>query len=118
MGAAQTQKIRNRYARLRSVGCVCCRLNLVQGQGREATGQGTEIHHLNENGQPGQARRGDEFTIPLCIWHHRGVGYRSDDQRFGPSWARGTRPFREVYGSDDDLLGFANRLIQSDEVSA
>lgn len=116
MGAAQTQKIRDRYARLRAIGCVCCRLNLLGGL--QATGQGTEIHHLNENGQPGQARRGDGFTIPLCIWHHRGVGYRSDVQMYGPSWARGTRPFREVYGSDDDLLGFANRLIEHSEVTA
>lgn len=116
MGAPQKSQVRERFARLREVGCVCCRLNLVQG--REATGQGTEIHHLNGGGQPGQARRGDLFTIPLCIWHHRGVGLRADADRFGPSWARGTKPFREVYGSDDELLAFANRLIQSDEVAA
>lgn len=109
MGAPQKRATAERYARLRLIGCLCCRLNQLQG--RAVTGQWPEIHHLNAGGQPGSARRGDRFTIPLCAWHHRGVGPTRNTDAYGPSFARGTKPFREVYGSDDDLLALADRLI-------
>ena len=63
-------------------------------------------------------RRGDEFTVPLCEWHHRSVALRfgnakSAETLLGPSLALNPRRFREVFGSDDDLLAEANRLIQA-----
>lgn len=70
-----------------------------------------EIHHLNEGGHAGQKRRGDEFTIGLCSWHHRGIkSFLSGT--LGPSLALNSREFRECFGSDDQLLEEQNKLIE------
>jgi len=98
-----------RFDALRSIGCVCCRQ--AESAGFLPTMFPVEIHHLNGGGHHGQKRRGDEFTIPLCTWHHRGQGpTREYTDLFGPSWAKGSKPFRAVYGTDDELLALANRL--------
>lgn len=94
-----------RFAALRNLGCLTC----------PGCGQ-VEIHHLNKGGHAGQERRGDEFTIPLGKWAHRGeprFGYTASEmeQEFGPSLARQSKAFREKYGDDDFLLAKANRLI-------
>jgi hypothetical protein len=83
-----------------------------------------EIHHLNLGGHAGQKRRGDEFTIPLCKWHHqahRMNGFTSEWHylHLGPSLAKHSREFREKYGLDDELLAKVNDLIrQTDEIAA
>lgn len=69
----------------------------------------TEAHHLNEGGHAGQKRRGDEYQIPLCQWHHRGVAPRGMTRDvmthlYGPSLALDSKQFRFSYGRDDDLL--------------
>lgn len=110
----------NRCEALREVGCLCCRQNL-KGYRYRATGFGVpEIHHLNEDGKAGNERRGDEYTIPLCPYHHRGVmppdartlGLSSTVDalayRYGPSLAHGGPMFRVVYGPDSRLLDEAN----------
>lgn len=101
-----------RFEALRLAGCLCCRLAgpLLR------TAMRVEIHHLNEGGLHGGKRRGDEFTIPLCEWHHRGVlktamNRESMTRVYGPSWAGGSKPFRAHYASDDSLLSYANKLI-------
>jgi hypothetical protein len=81
-----------------------------------------EIHHLNDGGLHGGKRRGDDFTIPLCTWHHRGVqlpGLSRDAMTtiHGPSWAGGSKPFRAFFGSDDSLLSLANKLIEHMEAA-
>ncbi len=92
-----------------AVGCVCCALNLALGFRPSLFP--VEIHHLNGGGHHGQKRRGDEFTIPLCTWHHRGLGPAAKlRDAYGPSWAKGSRPFRATYGTDNELLELANRL--------
>lgn len=73
----------------------------------------TEIHHLNGGGKAGQKRRGDEFTIPLGTWAHRGIplaGWTAKQMEaaYGPSLARTSKKFRECYGSDEVLLIRAN----------
>jgi hypothetical protein len=101
----------HRFRRLKELGCIACwyeRLARPPGP--------PEIHHLNLGGKAGQKRRGDEFTIPLCAWHHQGrllPGRTSIDMfaLFGPSLARQSRAFRERYGTDDELLSLVNRRI-------
>lgn len=100
-----------RFDKLRELGCVCCLLN--EDIGLERVCEHAEVHHLNGGGHHGQPRRGDEFTIPLGPWHHRGIGTATDlTQRGGPSWAKGSKPFRAVYGTDDELLALVNSLIE------
>jgi len=100
-----------RFAKLHALGCICCAMN--EDIGRERVCDYAEIHHLNGGGHHGQKRRGDEYTIPLGPWHHRGIGNAADlTKRGGPSWAKGSKPFREVYGTDAELLALVNELIE------
>jgi hypothetical protein len=102
-----------RFSRLKAMSCLACWLD------RMARPCGpTEIHHLNEGGKAGQKRRGDEFTIPLGPWHHRGqppgtLKARDMALMFGPSLARQSRAFRERYGSDDELLRLTDRRVDA-----
>lgn len=91
-----------RYRRLSALGCVACRKNGRYSQ--------AEIHHLNTGGHAGHKRRGWEYTIPLCPAHHRGIMWREVDH--GPSLAMQPRRFREVFGSDDELLEATNKLLE------
>ena len=106
----------HRFRRLREMGCIACWM-------RGDLGVPPEIHHLNFDGKAGQKRRGDEFTIPLCRWHHQGdrglyqtAGAARAD--IGPSLKLHSRAFRETYGSDDSLLAKVNGIIfQLDELA-
>lgn len=65
----------------------------------------------------GHKRRGDEYTIPLSSWHHRGVllpGHTASSMRllYGPSLALHSKAFRQRYGRDDELLDKVNDLIR------
>jgi hypothetical protein len=95
-----------RFERLKAMPCLVC-----PGCGP------TEIHHLNLGGKAGQKRRGDEFTIPLGAWAHRGVippGVSGGAMEilYGPSLARGSRRFREAFGTDEELLAKTNKLLE------
>jgi hypothetical protein len=96
----------HRFRRLKEMGCAACFREGIQDVP-------AEIHHLNGGGHAGQKRRGDEFTVPLCIWHHRGVLSQNVmwAQPPGPSLARHSREFRQRYGRDDALLARVNRRI-------
>lgn len=100
----------DRYEALRSIGCIACRI-----EGQTDCGP-VEIHHLNLGGYAGQKRRGDDYTIPLGKWHHRGVSHWNlhssvMEQHFGPSLARQSSEFRQRYGTDDELLERVNRMV-------
>ena len=82
----------------RLVGCICCYM-----LGYPETPY--DVQHLLSGG----VRRGHMATIPLCPAHHRGVGY-SPSIHFA-SVARNPRTFREIFGSDDELLVLTDRLI-------
>lgn len=105
----------HRFRRLKEMGCLCCWM-------RGYMNVHPEIHHLNLGGHAGQKRRGDEFTIPLCRWHHQGhveIGRTSTDtaRYLGPS-LKASRQFREAFGTDDTLLAKTNDLIrQMDELA-
>lgn len=100
-----TKAERERFDALRLIGCLCCR-------SRGAWTLPAEIHHLLS----GNRRRGHEFTIPLCPWHHRGKVFRGMTARemtedFGPSLALGSKPFHAAFGSDEELLAAVNELL-------
>jgi len=100
-----------RFSILKSLGCVACKIYGFH------TDQ-VDIHHLNECGQAGRKRRGDEFTIPLCKWHHvgrvpNGMISRAAGALFGPSLAKESKRFREIFGTDDQLLEYTNVYVES-----
>lgn len=87
--------------------CIACTIENCSQPNR------TEEHHLNLDGKAGQPRRGDEYSIPLCSWHHRGETVHKLNQGqmrvcCGPSLAVESKEFRRIYGSDDVLLGLTN----------
>lgn len=92
-----------RYRALRRIGCIAC---IIEGNGVWCGPP--EVHHLNSFGHAGMKRRGDEFTICLGSWHHRGVAPRGMTRDvmthlYGPSLALDSKQFRFSYGRDDDL---------------
>lgn len=92
-----------RTSSIHALPCVACVIERCKQPNR------TEEHHLNLDGKAGQVRRGDEYSIPLCGWHHRGEAPREYTKThagliFGPSLALSSRLFRQHYGSDDSLL--------------
>lgn len=93
-----------RFGRIREIGCLACRQLGWYGA--------PDVHHLNLGEHAGQVRRGDEYTIGLCPWHHRGIGKFVD---IGPSLAKEPVKFRQRFGSDDELLAKQNELIAEAE---
>ena len=71
------------------------------------------IHHLTS----GFRRRGHQYTVPLCVWHHQGDSEGYGRQKImgmlGPSFAHGRRHFEETYGNDDTLLAVTNLILAS-----
>jgi hypothetical protein len=102
-----------RFQELRYIGCIAC---LIEGNGIRC-GE-VEIHHLNEGSQKGAARRGDDETIGLGRWHHRGIckpGMSVDDmtKTYGPSWYHDKEQFEFVYKGDEHMLALVNLKRES-----
>lgn len=90
------------------MGCLCCkRMGFLRWP--------VEIHHLNLGGKAGQKRLGDEYTIPLCRWHHQADSGRMSateaTKMLGPT-LKDSRAFRRIYGSDEKLLAEANAWLE------
>ena len=103
---APTKAQEARFAAIKEHGCIAC---AIKGMARYA-----EIHHLTVGGKHGQKRRGHDYTVGLCPWHHRGENTFHDanpEAIYGPSYAREPRRFREVFGQDDALLDYQNKLL-------
>lgn len=101
-----------RFEAIHHFGCIACRMRGLTTP--------AEIHHLTIGGRHGQKRRGHDFSVGLCPWHHRGepmfaLSHILCECRFGPSYAREPRRFREVFGQDDELLARQNCLIEGDD---
>lgn len=96
-----------RFEAIKSLGCIAClKLRLPMQCGP------TEAHHLLSGGR----RRGHMDSIPLGQWHHRAVQWKTMNSRqmtefFGPSLAKGSKPFHAAFGSDTELLEMTNQLI-------
>ena len=85
--------------------CVCCWQRSYRYR------QMVDIHHLLSGGK----RRRHLFTVGLCRWHHlatppAGWGNAEAEYELGPSLAKGSKPFRAVFGSDDDLMALQERI--------
>lgn len=103
-----------RCQRIYSIGCLACRTR--------GWFNACQVHHLNLGGKAGQARRGDDCTIGLCPWHHvgeppHGMTTRSMRAWVGPSLKLESRPFRQEFGTDDELLRRQNELIERAELA-
>lgn len=103
-----------RFGRIREIGCLASR--------KRGWFVLPDVHHLNTGGHAGQKRRGDEFTIGLSPWHHRGIpidGLTPEGCRrlLGPSLKLEPNAFRETFGSDDELLAEQNELIEEAEAA-
>lgn len=102
----------DRSALVRSLPCIACAI-----EGLAQPNRSTE-HHLNAGGHAGQKRRGDEFSVSLCRWHHQGYalpGMTRDQMtyKYGPSLALDSKQFRFAYGTDDQLLALTNAKLAS-----
>jgi len=110
---APTKAQIERFELIRDCGCVACLIYGLQTY--------PEIHHLTVGGRHGQKRRGHNFTIGLCSYHHRGdVGFSTRELcelAYGPSYALQPKRFRETFGQDDELLAYQNRLIGQSEAA-
>jgi hypothetical protein len=95
-----------RFEQLQLLGCIACRKR--HGIARFPV----ELHHLIS----GSRRRGHDFVIPLCSWHHRavtegGLSAREMMRAHGPSFALNPKMFRLDFGRDDELLTEVNSLL-------
>ena len=104
-----------RFEHIRAIGCIACLLHsFICHQ--------VEVHHLNQGGYHGATRRGHDFTIGLCGWHHQGtppLGMNEREARVfrGPSYKLHKMAFRARYGTDDQLLETTNKLIALRELA-
>lgn len=103
---------KRRFMRLQDIGCLCC---LKVG----FPDVPVDVHHLVDKGNR-EASGGDNATLPLCPWHHRGVPpdglSASAAQRIaGPSLARSPGEFVETFGDQRSLLLETDLLIEAME---
>lgn len=82
----------------RAYGCAVCAYRIAKGMQSTWGGQ-AEIHHRCCGDLHGQKQLGQDFTVCLCSWHHRGqtlpvLGVNDMRWHFGPSFARHARDFR------------------------
>lgn len=96
---------------MKQIGCVACWLG---GYWAKAARFQTEIHHLLSGGR----RRGHQYTIALCVWHHRsdpdyGMTKTQMAAKYGPSLAGGSKPFHETFGSDAEMLEAQNAMLDA-----
>lgn len=104
-----TKADRQRFSKLQSYGCVCCKILGVFTP--------PEIHHIVDKGYRKHSG-GHDSTIPLCQYHHRGVtgcmiGTKNGKPAFdpGPSLAHGSKPFHKFFGTQRELLAIVNEKI-------
>lgn len=97
-----------RYEALRELGCIACRQNGVNLMI-------PEVHHLVDKGYRKHSG-GNQATIPLCIWHHRGQHPSNLTAEFmrgsmGPSMFHESKEFARVFGTQRTLLAKVNQLL-------
>ena len=93
--------------------CVCCWiLAQINELDEYLVVRQCDYHHFKS----GNVRRGHQYGVALCIWHHRGYpmlgGVPRTREVYGPSLMDGSRLFHETYGSDEELLEIQNTILQ------
>lgn len=100
-----TKADKERIAKFRHIGCIVSRIYFGEYEDYD-------VHHITSGGR----RMGNQFTIPLSPWLHRGVvktGLTEDECEayFGPSLAKSKSAFTERFCSELELLKKCNELI-------
>ena len=90
---------------IKESGCVAC---MLATRGTQAP----DVHHITSGGR----RKGDDYTIGLCPYHHRGYIMEGQSKQsmmgvFGPSLAFGKRTFNEFFGSEQILWLVQNAVL-------
>lgn len=67
----------------------------------------------------GNIRRGHMFGFCSCAWHHLGharPGWSAKETGlvYGPSLTDGSRFFRSVFGTDDELIDLQRRILEGE----
>ena len=97
---------------IRDLGCICC---WMVGIGPVPCA----IHHLTVGGKHGQERRGHEFVLGLCDWHHQGYlpqdcsSVKEAEEWYGYSYARTPAKFRQSFGNDDELMEVQHAMLNA-----
>jgi hypothetical protein len=101
----------------RALGCIACRIERER-YGRSLTHDcgPTEIEHQTISGR----QISQLATIALGSFHHRAIcidGLTTSEmtELFGPSQAKGSKPFHARYGDNQILLELQDRLIRENE---
>jgi hypothetical protein len=107
-GKSITAAQRERFAQIKDGRCLAC---WIKGH----VTIGCDAHHLLIGGR----RRGHDYSVALCGWHHRMIpfdGVTGPQMRnlYGPSLMGGSKRFREAYGTDDELLALQERMIRGE----
>lgn len=96
-----TKADKERIDKFRHIGCI-------------ATGlAGYDVHHITRGGR----RMGNQYTIPLSPWSHRGVcaaGFSKDEmtKMYGPSLAYSKKDFIAKFGTEMELLAKVNERLE------
>lgn len=103
---AATKAQKKRFVAIKELGCIACLMREIPGPVE------CDVHHLTVGGKHGAPRRGHDYSIGLCSWHHRGQhNTASLHYSAGPSYYHEARKFREVFGDDDYLLSMQNDML-------
>lgn len=111
-----------RFHAIKIIGCLACRKN--PSLGFVPIAACAEIHHQNFGGKAGGKRLGDEKTLGLCEWHHRGqppfprMTKTQAAKLYGPALSEQSKLFRATYGDDAAMLKEQNDLIEQFEKEA
>lgn len=98
-----------RYDSLKELPCIACHI-----LGAEVMCGKHEIQHLTSGGR----RIGNDKTIPLGAYHHRGIilnewtGKEMLDY-FGPSFGKSRKAFEAKFGSEEYLLELTNEMLDA-----
>ena len=109
---APTKEEEKLHRAIRDLGCICC---WMVGIGPVPCA----IHHLTVGGKHGQKRRGHEFVIGLCDWHHQGYlpqdcsSVKEAEEWYGYSYALTPSKFRQSFGNDDELMEVQHAMLNA-----
>lgn len=108
-GKSRTKAEQARFDAIKAGPCMAC----IQ-RGIDLSGQGlVEVHHL-------RGKKHHMETIGLCIWSHRAqvfafCSHEEMRDHYGPSLAEGSKPFKEAFGSNAELLERQNNYLQGNQ---